>query len=226
MCLSYFLDTLVKALYLTDNWAFIEINETKQTGYVPIYCLRSFDIDNPLTESSSQNNISLLNVSIYDKPHLSVRHHRCHSTSTPSSGCFVSSIGVCHINHEQQPPQSMTCSRSIKTKTFRRTQKDQSILSRQISNMSLHAYDHDAYGTLNVTPGKSLSFSVLDNDSIVHRRLRAIESYQKKFIGDISILESEVLTLLDTEDSMSDWHLVRRGDGRQGYVPKHVLVFD
>ena len=117
----------------------------------------------------------------------------------------------------------------MKSSTTGRQAKDQSILSRQISNVSLHVYDPDAYGTLNVTPGKSFSFSVLDNESVVfrpQRRLRAIESYQKQFVGDISVLESEVLTLVDTVDSGGDWHLVRRGDGRQGYIPKTVVIVD
>jgi hypothetical protein len=54
----------VKALYTVSNWVFIEIPETGQTGVVPIYCLR---LPDPV-ESSSQNNLSLLNVSIYEKP--------------------------------------------------------------------------------------------------------------------------------------------------------------
>jgi len=96
--------------------------------------------------------------------------------------------------------------------------------------MSLHAYDHDAYGTLNLTPPcKSLSFSVLDSEPIIYHsnsRLRIIENYQRQFVGDISVLESEVVTLVNTTQTDSDWRFVRRGDGRQGYIPKHIVVLD
>ena len=220
----------VKALYVTSNWVFVQLLENGQTGYVPMYCLRFPDAVNPPFESTSQNNISLLNVSIYEKPRVSrlaVSQHRLPSTSTPPpSGRFMSSIGPCHVNNDQQ---FSTCPRSTKSSTIGRQAKDQSILSRQISNVSLHVYDPDAYGTLNVTPGKSLSYSVLDNESVVfrpQRRLRAIGSYQKQFVGDISVLESEVLTLVDTLESGGDWHLVRRGDGKQGYVPKSIIITD
>jgi hypothetical protein len=178
---------------------------------VPIYCLC---LPDPSLETSSQNNLSLLNVSIYEKP-ISI-----------SPGRFITSIGPCHLNMEQQP---LSCPRVNKTETFTRQNKDQSNLSRQISNMSLHAYDHDAYGTLNLTPCRSLSFSVLDSEPIIYHsnsRLRVIENYQRQFVGDISVLESEVVTLVNTIQSDSDWRLVRRGDGRQGYIPKHIVILD
>lgn len=217
----FYLDTSVKALYAISNWVFIEIIETGQTGFVPIYCLRL--PDQPL-EITSQNNLSLLNVSIYEKSRSIV------NTSTPpppaSSGRFVSSIGPCHFNIEQT---SLTCPRSNKSGTYTRYNKDQSNISRQISNMSLHAYDHDAYGTLNLTPCKSLSFSVLDSEPIIYHsnsRLRIIENYQRQFVGDISVLESEVVTIVNTTSLDSDWRYVRRGDGRQGYIPKHIVVLD
>jgi hypothetical protein len=140
------------------------------------------------------------------------------NTSTPPPphlpGRFISSIGPCHFNIEQV---SLTCSR---------VNKDQSNLSRQISNMSLHAYDHDAYGTLNLTPCKNLSFSILDSEPMITHpmnRLRVMENYQRQFVGDISVLESEVVTLMKSE---SDWRFIRRGDGRQGYIPKQIVVLD
>jgi hypothetical protein len=139
------------------------------------------------------------------------------NTSTPPPGRFISSIGPCHFNIEQA---SLTCPR---------VNIDQSNISRQISNMSLHAYDHDAYGTLNLTPCKSLSFSVLDSEpKICHsiNRLRVMENYQRQFVGDISVLESEVVTLMNLTQSESDWRYIRRGDGRQGYIPKQIVVFD
>ncbi|UJR36223.1 hypothetical protein I4U23_028955 [Adineta vaga] len=213
-------DTTVKALYAISNWIFIEIIETGQTGFVPSYCLRL--PDSPV-ESASQNNLSLLNVSIYEKPFPSII-----TSTSPPAGRFISSIGPCHFNIEQ--PSSLTCSRVNKSRTYTRQQyKDQSNLSRQISNMSLHAYDHDAYETLNVTPCKSLSFSVLDSEPIIYHsnsRLRVIENYQRQFVGDISVLESEVVTLINTAQNDSDWRFVRRGDGRQGYIPKHIVVPD
>ena len=51
-------------------------------------------------------------------------------------------------------------------------------------------------------------------------------NYQRQFVGDISVLESEVVTLVDEHQSDNDWRLVRRGDGRQGYVPKHIIAQD
>jgi hypothetical protein len=219
--LSSSLDTTVKALYAMSNWVFIEMLETGQTGFVPIYCL---DLPEPSAESFSQNNLSLLNVSIYDKSLFTVHN----SSITPPPGRFLSSIGPCQ--HHLEPPPTFTYPRVKKTGTYTRHSKDQSNLSRQISNMSLHAYDHDAYGTLNLTPGKSLSFSVLDNEPIVShgntRRLRVIGNYQRRFVGDISVLESEVVTRVDTNQSDGDWRLVRRGDGRQGYIPAQITVLD
>ncbi|CAF1673890.1 unnamed protein product, partial [Adineta ricciae] len=213
-------DTVVKALYAISNWVFIEIIETGQTGFVPIYCLQLSDAP---VETNSQNNLSLLNVSIYEP-----KTHSAISVSTPPTpGRFISSIGPCHFNLDQ--PSSLTCSRVNKSRTYTRQNKDQSNLSRQISNMSLHAYDHDAYETLNLTPCKSLSFSVLDSEPIVYQsnsRLRVIENYQRQFVGDISVLESEVVTLMNTTQCDSDWRFVRRGDGRQGYIPKHITVLD
>lgn len=192
---------------------FIEIVDSGQTGFVPIYCLQASDVP-------TQNNLSLLNVSIYDKP-LSI-----------GPGGFVSSIGPCHANLDQgNDTGTVPCSRSLKTRTYTRYSKDQSNLSRQISNISLHAYEHDAYGTLNVTPCQSLSFSALDSEPIVQSdgggcRRRVMGNYQRQFVGDISVLESEVVTLVDEHQSDNDWRLVRRGDGRQGYVPKHIIVQD
>jgi hypothetical protein len=203
-----YLDTTVKALYAVSNWVFIEINETGQTGFVPIYCL---SLPDPTVEIHSQNNLSLLNVSIDDKHRPIVNTS---SSAPPSPGRFISSIGPCYFNIEQP---SITCPR---------VNKDQSNLSRQISNMSLHAYDHDAYGTLNLTPCKSLSFSVLDSEPMITHpmnRLRVMENYQRRFVGDISVLESEVVTLMQSE---SDWRFIRRGDGRQGYIPKQIVVLD
>lgn len=95
--------------------------------------------------------------------------------------------------------------------------------------MSLHAYDQDAYGTLNLTPCRSLSFSVLDSEPISYpsnNRLRVMENYQRKFVGDISVLESEVVTLVNTTQSNNDWRFIRRGDGRQGYIPRHIIMPD
>ena len=204
-----------------SNWVFIEMMDTGQTGFVPISCL---DLPEPRCESSSQNNLSLLNVSIYEKSLSTVLN----SSATPPPGRFLSSIGPCQ--HHLEPPPMFTYPRVKKTNTYTRQSKDQSNLSRQISNMSLHAYDHDAYGTLNLTPGKSLSFSVLDNEPIVShgntRRLRVVDNYQRRFVGDISVLESEVVTRVDTNSSDSDWRLVRRGDGRQGYIPTQITVLD
>lgn len=213
-----FKGAIVKALYVISNWVFIEIIETGQTGFVPIYCLR---LSNPTHESSSQNNLSLLNVSIYEKPQSNLN-----ASTTSQPGRFISSIGPCHFNIEQT---SLICSHVNKSATYTRHYKDQSNLSRQISNISLHAYDHDAYGTLNLTPCKSLSFSVLDSEPTVHHssvRLRVMENYQRQFVGDISVLESEVVTLINTNQSDNDWRYIRRGDGRQGYIPKHIVVMD
>jgi hypothetical protein len=119
---------------------------------------------------------------------------------------------------------------SNKSETFTRSQaKEESILSRQISNISLHGDDQDAYGTLNLTPCKNLSFSVLDHEPIIchaNNRLRVTENYQRQFVGDISVLESEVVTLVKTMESNDDWRLVRRGDGKQGYIPKQIVILD
>ncbi len=198
------LDTIVKALYTISNWVFIEIPETGQTGFIPIYCIHSH-------ESPSHNNISLLNVSTHDS-HQSMTNNRSSNMSTPPTGRFISSIG----------PRI-----SSRAATFTRQKiKEESVLSRQISNISLHLDDHDAYGTLNLTPCKNLSF----NEPIKFHsknRLRVIENYQKQFIGDISVLESEVVTFVNTnDDSNNDWKLVRRGDGKQGYIPKHIVILD
>lgn len=196
----YLLDTCVKALYSISNWVFIEIPETGETGFIPIYCLRTSEL-----LSSPQNNISLLNVSIYDKPRLS-------NVVTPPTGRFISSIG----------PQIST-----KAATFTRPKrKEESInLSRQISNMSIHIDDHDAYETLNLTPYKN-SFNSQPKIFYPNNRLRVIENYQRQFIGDISVLESEVVTLINTIDSNNDWTLIKRGDGKQGYIPKHIVILD
>lgn len=155
-------------------------------------------------ESISQNNLSLLNVSIHEK----IQHRR-----RSTSGEFVTSIGPCSMKTvEQQHQQLFT---RVQTRT------DQSVLSEEISNVSLEDGNADIYGTLNLTPSKSYSLSVLDVP-----RLRAIETYQRQFVGDISVLQSELLTLVDSDDSMSDWRLVRRGDGKQGYVPKQILIYE
>ena len=143
-----------------------------------------------------------------------------------SPGRFISSIGPCHFNIDKT---SFSCPRINKSGTYKRQNKDQSNLSRQISNISLHAYDHDAYGTLNLTPCKSLSFSVLDSEPISYHsnhRLRVTENYQRHFLGDISVLESEVVTLVNTTQDDNDWRFIRRGDGRQGYIPNHILISD
>jgi hypothetical protein len=117
-----------------------------------------------------------------------------------------------------------------KAGTYTRQQtKNESVLSRQISNISLHVYDQDAYETLNLTPCKSLSFSVLDHEPVILRpnnRLRVIENYQRQFVGDISVLESEVVIPVNTTESIGDWRLVKRGDGKQGYIPEHIVVID
>ncbi|UJR09873.1 hypothetical protein I4U23_014095 [Adineta vaga] len=223
-------DTHVKALYKVSNWVFIQIPETSETGLVPIYCLRLSEPSNPSFESPSQNNISLLNVSIYDKPHysrLSIMNNRSYEISNPPPGRFISSIGPCQLNNESH---SSTCPRKIKANTYTRQQpKDDLTLSRQISNMSLHAYDQDAYGTLNMTPCKSFSFNIADHEPVVFRsnqRLRVIENYQRQFVGDISVLESEVVIPVNTIESIGNWKLIRRGDGKQGYIPEHIVVVD
>ena len=56
--------------------------------------------------------------------------------------------------------------------------------------------------------------------------LRVIENYQRQFVGDISVLESEVVTLVNTPNLNDDWRLVKRGDGKQGYIPKHIVKLD
>jgi hypothetical protein len=224
---DFFIDTSVKALYAISNWVFIEKPETGETGFVPIYCLR---LPEPSFESPSQNNISLLNVSIYDKPRysrLSIMNNRSYNITTPPPGRFISSIGPCHLNNESK---ISTCPRLTKTQTYTRQQiKNESILSRQISDISLHGYEQDAYGTLNLTPGKSSSFSVLDPEPVINRstpRLRVIENYQRQFVGDISVLESEVVTPVNINESFGDWKLIKRGDGKQGYIPKHIVMID
>ncbi|CAF3618494.1 unnamed protein product [Rotaria sordida] len=222
--------TTVKALYTISNWVFIEIPETGETGFIPIYCIRLLEPSNPLFESPSQNNISLLNVSIYDKPRysrLSITNNRSSSMSKSQPGHFISSIGPCYLNNE---PQILKNSRSTKSATFTRPQiKDESVLSQQISNISLYTYDKDAYETLNLTPHKNLSINILDNQPVIFRsnnRLRVIENYQRQFVGDISVLESEVVTLINPIESIGDWRLVKRGDGQQGYIPKQIVVLD
>lgn len=161
--------------------------ETGQRGYVPIYCLRFLDSIST-NDSASQDNISLLNVSVEEK--------------NDRTGEFISSIGTCHSNGSSQ--------------TFQRSfRNDQSALSQEISQMSLQPTDHEIY--------QSYSRPTSAPNT---RRRRAIETYQKQFLGDISVLESEVLTVLDDCDSNDDWHFVRRGDGKQGYVPKHILILD
>lgn len=221
----------VKALYTVSNWVFIEIPETGETGFIPIYCIRSSEPSNPSFESPSQTNISLLNVSVYEKPQqsrLSILNNRSYTMSTPQNGRFISSIGPCYVNNE---PGISTGSRLTKTATFTRSQiKDESVLSRQISNVSLHPNDQDAYGTLNLTSGKNLSLTISDNPSVIFRsnnhRLRVIENYQRKFVGDISVLESEVVSLVNPNESTGDWLLIKRGDGQQGYIPDHIAIVD
>ena len=213
------LDSSVKCLYAISNWVFVEIEQTRQTGFVPIYCL---DLPSAKeNESFSQNNLSLLNVSVNEKS--------MDLTPEPPCGRFISSIGACQTHLE---PIILANANLNKTKLQHFRLKDQSNLSRQISNISLHAYDEDAYGTLNLTPCRNLSFSILDtepmsNIDLNRRRLRVIENYQKQYVGDLSVLESEVVTRLDQTTLIdSHWRLVRRGDGRQGFIPKHIAVVD
>ncbi|CAF1053933.1 unnamed protein product [Adineta steineri] len=221
-------DTTVKALYKISNWVFIEIPETGETGFIPIYCLQ---LSESSFESPSQNNISLFNVSIYDKPRysrVSITNKSSDNISTPPPpGRFISSIGPCQMNNELQ---ISTCPRLNKTRTYTRQQfQDESVLSRQISNVSLHPYDQNAYETLNLTSCKSSSVNVLDKQPLICRsnpRLRVIENYQRQFVGDISVLESEVVTPVDTIESIGDWMLIRRGDGKQGYIPEHIVTLD
>jgi hypothetical protein len=208
-------DMPVKVFYVISNWVFIEIISTGQTGFIPIYCL---DLSESSCSSSTGNNLSLFNVSIHEK---SIGHGQ-------TSGDFLSSIGPCRLHAEQT---IVTNPRTTRTNTYTRQLRDQSNLSRQISNMSLHAYDHDAYGTLNITPCKSASLSVLDNDVTVspvrsRSRLRVLKTYQRQYVGDISVLESEVVSHVELIPSTSDWRLVRRGDGRQGFIPKMFVVHD
>jgi len=59
-----------------------------------------------------------------------------------------------------------------------------------------------------------------------NNRVRVSQDYQRQFVGDISVIESEVVTLIDTDEINSDWRLVRRGDGKQGYIPRHILRHD
>jgi hypothetical protein len=217
----FYSGTMIKALYTRSNWVFIEIPETGETGFIPIYCLQLSNSSQPTCESPAQNNISLLNVSIYDKPRYSrqsISNHHLHGMSTTPPGQFISSIGPCYLNNES------------KARTYTRQQaKEASILSQQISNMSIDGDDQDAYGTLNLTPRKNRSFSVRNNHPIISRpknRLRVIENYQRQFIGDISVLESEVVTLVNTPETNDDWRMIKRGDGKQGYVPKHIVIFD
>ncbi|CAF4683994.1 unnamed protein product [Rotaria magnacalcarata] len=69
----------------------------------------------------------------------------------------------------------------------------------------------------------------MDSEPIVHHpntRLRVMENYQRQFVGDISVLESEVVTLVNTTQSDNDWRFIRRGDGRQGYIPKQIVLLD
>ncbi|CAF0881823.1 unnamed protein product [Adineta ricciae] len=220
--------THVKALYKISNWVFIENPKTGETGLIPIYCLSLPETLATSFDSPSQNNISLLNVSVYEKPRysrLSIMNNRSYDVSTPPPGRFISTIGPCQLNNESQVS---TCPRSLKTSTFtRQLAKDESTLSRQISNVSLHEYD--AYGTLNTTRCRNLSFSIVDREPVILRRnqrLRVIESYQKQFVGDISVLESEVVVPVNTIESIGNWKLIRRGDGKQGYIPEHIVVLD
>lgn len=114
-------DSLVKALYANSNWVFVELVDTNESGFVPIYCLR---LPESTFESTSQNNLSLLNVSIYEKPRPS--RLSINRSSTPPLGRFISSIGPCHFNMEQQQQQQQTstCPRPTKTGTFTRQLKD------------------------------------------------------------------------------------------------------
>lgn len=218
-CLNPFdLGTTVQVLYTISNWVFIEIPETGQTGFIPIFCLHSSESTRTASESPVRNNISLLNVSIYDKVHQSrpsIIHQPPANVSTPSQqpGRFISSIGPCYLQN-----QSII---STKTQTFTRpSRKDDSILSQQISNMSLDTDDQETYGTLNRTdPPTSVMFRA-------NNRLRVMENYQRQFVGDISVLESEVVALVQTPETNDDWRLVRRGDGKQGFIPRQILTFD
>lgn len=110
---------------------------------------------------------------------------------------------------------------SAKTQTFTRpSRRDDSILSQQISNISLDTDDQETYGTLNrIDPPTPVMCRV-------NNRLRVMENYQRQFVGDISVLESEVVTLVETPEVNDDWRLVRRGDGKQGFIPKQILTFD
>ena len=208
-------------LYTISNWVFIEIPETGQTGFIPIFCLHSSESIRTASESPVRNNISLLNVSIYDKVHQSrpsIIHQPSANVSTLSEqpGCFISSIGPCYLQN-----QSII---STKTQTFTRpSRRDDSILSQQISNISLDTDDQETYGTLNRTPRTDPPTSVISRAS---NRLRVMENYQRQFVGDISVLESEVVTLVQTPEANDDWRLVRRGDGKQGFIPKQILTFD
>lgn len=84
---------------------------------------------------------------------------------------------------------------------------------------------------LNFSPSSSANIgNDLDNHSTLTRqqsnRLRVTEDYRRQFVGDISVIESEVVILIDTDEINSDWRLVKRGDGKQGYIPKHILKID
>lgn len=111
------------------------------------------------------------------------------TTTTTNVGQILSSIGPCHFNIDL-PVKSLD-------------------LSRQISNISLHAKD-----MLNVTP-------VLEKFDVetCSSRIRIVRNYERQFIGDISVLESEIVTLVKLNSNSIDWTYVRRGDGRQGFIP-------
>lgn len=130
-----------------------------------------------------------------------------------SNGQFLSSIGPCyHSNYIEQQSTTKSVDQSHN-------------LSRQISNISLHAYEHDAYGTLNLTPCRNLSMSFIDAKPI-SSRLRIADNYQRQFVGDISVLESEIVSLVKLNSIANDWTYIRRGDGRQGFIPKQILQFE
>ena len=220
------LGTRVQVLYTIYNWVFIEIIETGQTGFIPVYCLHKSESTRTASESPVRNNISLFNVSIYEKARQSRPSiiHRRHSSENLSNaleqeepGRFLTSIGPCYLQNESIL--------TTKSQTFTRpSRKDDSILSQQISNISLDTADQDAYETLNFTPRHQDQPTSVE--SRANHRLRVTENYQRQFVGDISVLESEVVTLVKTPESTDDWRLVRRGDGKQGFIPKHIVTFD
>ncbi|CAF0860218.1 unnamed protein product [Didymodactylos carnosus] len=202
----------------------------------------------------NQQQSATLSNSSHHRPRLSI-NNRCYNTlsklpsnSNETKGLFVSAIGPCSYNDESDYCRRFFNKNGSYLTTPRNTIKDESMLSRQISNISLDPYDTSLNMTPSILNRKSLSISTFEqfakrNLTVTNQintnnnqesyslncRLRVIDNYQPTFHGDVSVLDGEVVTLIEKSprnQNLTDWLFVRRGDGKTGYVPKQIILLD